>query len=117
MDKPWWFPEKVDAAHCAQLREDYPDKAEGMDDEELIEYFDNGQKYSTTWDHIGDAYEQYEPLVDAFLGLLAASEAALALLTGTGQDGTLGHHPDNPVPAALKKAIDACYEEPRVSKR
>lgn len=37
--------------------------------------------------------------------LLAAAEAALSLLTGSGQDGTLGYHSDNPVPAALRAAI------------
>ena len=38
--------------------------------------------------------------------LLKACKAAYALLTGTGQDGTMGHHPDNPVPAMLRKAIN-----------
>lgn len=37
--------------------------------------------------------------------LLAAAVDAYALLTGTGQDGTMGHHPDDPVPAALRAAI------------
>jgi hypothetical protein len=37
--------------------------------------------------------------------LLKACKAALAKLTGDGWDGTLGHHPDNPVPKMLREAI------------
>ena len=44
--------------------------------------------------------------------LLEACKAAYALLTGTGQDGTMGHHPDNPVPAMLRKAINKAEVEP-----
>jgi len=37
--------------------------------------------------------------------LLAACRAAYDLLTGDGQDGTMGHHKDNPVPAMLRAAM------------
>ena len=65
----------TDSEWCEQMREDYPDKAEWSDDE-LRDYFDEGSKYSTTWDHIGDAYNQYEPLADSYLEILAALEDA-----------------------------------------
>ena len=65
----WWFPVLIDEDHIAQLRQDYPEHA-GKTDEELIDYFDNHQKYSTTWDHVGDAYEEYEPLADSYLEAL-----------------------------------------------
>jgi hypothetical protein len=67
--RPYWFPTLTDAAYCSRLREDYPYKAH-MTDEELIDYYADGNKYATTWDHIGDAYEEYEPLCDLFLELL-----------------------------------------------
>jgi len=49
----------------------------------------------------------YCPLHAAAYQTLTACKAALKLLTGTGQDGTLGHHPDNPVPAQLRAAVAA----------
>ena len=52
--------------------------------------------------HLARMYNEIKAQRDE---LLAACIAALALLTGTGQDGTLGHHPDNPVPAMLATAI------------
>jgi hypothetical protein len=44
--------------------------------------------------------------------LLAACKAAYTLLTGTGQDGTMGHHEDNPVPAMLRQAINKAEGKP-----
>ena len=79
--KPYWFPELCDAAYCKRLREDYPDDAADMSDEELIEHYNAGAKYSTTWDDIGDAYEEYEPLADAFLDLLEALKEAESRLS------------------------------------
>jgi hypothetical protein len=58
-DQPWWWPTVIDNAHLARLREDYPEKAD-LSDEALLEYFDEGKEiggFSTTWDHVGDAYE------------------------------------------------------------
>lgn len=61
----WCYPVICDAAYFARLRDDYPENAY-MDDDGLHEYYNDGRKYSITWDHIGDAYEEYEPLADAF---------------------------------------------------
>lgn len=47
-EKPWWFPERSNE-----------------EDEELT-----GRKYSDTWDHLGDARDEYEKLADAYLALL-----------------------------------------------
>ena len=63
---PWWYPTKCEEAYFAQLRKDYPEIAD-MSDEELNEYYNEGKKYQILWDHIGDAYEEYVPLADAFL--------------------------------------------------
>ena len=69
-EKPWWFPRVVDQEYFDELREDYPDKAHWTN-EELDDYFNEyGRKYSITWDHVGDAYEEYEELADAYLKLL-----------------------------------------------
>jgi hypothetical protein len=70
-DKPWWFPVVCDTEHFKLLREDYPEDTEGKSDEEIHDYYDDGKKYSVTWGHIGDAYEEYEKLADAYLQLLA----------------------------------------------
>lgn len=64
--KPWWYPELVDASYLARLREDYPEHAAWGDDE-LRSHYDCESRYGVTWDHIGDAYEEYEPLADAYL--------------------------------------------------
>lgn len=45
--------------------------------------------------------------------LLAACKAAYAKMTGDGWDGTLGHHPDNPVPQMLRAAIAKAEGEER----
>jgi len=73
-NKPWWEPQLVDADYVKQLRKDYPEYAD-MDDEELKEHFEVGdQKYATTWDHIGDAYAEFEPLADAYFKMKAILE-------------------------------------------
>jgi hypothetical protein len=64
----WWYPTKADSAYFERLRNDYPDKAD-WPDERLHDYFSYGAKYPTNWDHIGDAYGEYEPLVDAFFAM------------------------------------------------
>lgn len=71
-DKPWWFPKICDKTYFDRLREDYPDNAH-MTDDELSDYYNNGRKYSITWDHVGDAYAEYEKLADAYLLLAAKS--------------------------------------------
>jgi len=67
----WWFPVKVDAAYFARLRADYPEGVGGMDDDELHEHYGGGRKYPVTWDHVGDAYAEYEKVADAFFALRA----------------------------------------------
>lgn len=66
-DKPYWYPTLADSTYCEQLRKDYEGEVDELDDEELLEHFDHASKYVTTWDHTGDAYDDYEPLADAFL--------------------------------------------------
>ncbi len=73
----WWFPVRIDAAYFARLRKDYPDKTD-WSDEELREHFDGeDEKYSFTWDHLGDAKEEFEELADAFFKLHADHLAAI----------------------------------------
>lgn len=93
MAEPYWYPERTDDAWLARIREDYPERSD-WDDESLREYFADGQKYATTWDHIGDAYNDYEPLADAFLNLksehatlMEAAEGARVLLARLSSDG------------------------------
>lgn len=62
-DKPFWYPVLCDEIYYKRLREDYPENAHWSDDE-LWDYYNEGNKYSILWDHIGEAYE---PLADAFL--------------------------------------------------
>lgn len=74
MSEPkWWEPVPVDAAYFAQLREDYPDKADWTDDELNDHFNETGGRYAVTWDHVGDAYAQFEELADAYLELKRAA--------------------------------------------
>ena len=68
-DKPWWFPRPTDAAWCAYIRSEYDDAAD-LSDDEIRNKYAEGQEYATTWDHCGDAYEQFKELADAYLALL-----------------------------------------------
>ena len=101
-DKPYWFPELCDEAYFKRLREDYPDKAE-MSDEELHDYYNEGRKYAVTWDHVGDAYEEYENLADAFLGLVKASGEMLDTMANKGRL-------DDPAWAAPIRALRAALD-------
>lgn len=78
-DKPSWYPVLCDAAYCEQLRVEYPETAE-YSDEELIDFYDDGNKYSTTWDHLGDAIQHYEPLCDSYLKLEAQLKRAISII-------------------------------------
>lgn len=70
--KPWWWPTEANDEWRAQLRKDYPETAKDMSDDDLdAEYNEEGYKYVTTWDHLGDAREDHEQLADAFLKLCA----------------------------------------------
>jgi hypothetical protein len=70
-DKPWWIPELTDAAWCARIREDYPEDAADSDDDTIRDEYADGWKYADTWDHLGDAREQFEQLADAYFALTA----------------------------------------------
>ena len=65
-DKPFWWPVPTDAAWGAQMRVDYPENA-AFDDELMRQYYNHGRRYETPWDHIGEAYEEYEPLADLII--------------------------------------------------
>lgn len=82
-ERPYWFPVLCDAAYFAELRKDYPEKAH-LSDEELHDYFNDGLKYQNLWDHVGDAYGDYEPLADSYLELLEALKDARYALYGSG---------------------------------
>lgn len=68
-EKPWWYPKLCDSRYFARLRDDYPEHAHWSDDD-LLEHYNDGRKYSVAWDHLGDAYPEYEELADAFLALV-----------------------------------------------
>lgn len=65
-DKPHWEPVLADAEYAEHLREDYADDAHMSDDEILDKYCD-GKKYVILWDHLGDAYSDYEKVADDYL--------------------------------------------------
>ena len=69
-ESEWWFPRKADAAWVAEIRDEDPDETAGMDDEDVIDKYAYGRRYVVTWDHLGDAYDQYEALVDEYIALL-----------------------------------------------
>ena len=72
-----WVPVPIDAAYLARLRSDYPEHA-SESDEELLDYFnEDGGKYATLWDHVGDAHSDYEPLADAYFALRAYLSRAM----------------------------------------
>lgn len=64
----WWFPQFADGEWASNVRGEY-DEAADMDDDEIIDEYNDGRKFVTLWDHVGDAYEDYEPLADAYLEL------------------------------------------------
>lgn len=66
MNDPWWKPKLADAEYAEHLRDDYQHDAH-MSDDELLEKYCNGRKYVILWDHLGDAYSEYEKLADAYL--------------------------------------------------
>jgi hypothetical protein len=81
-EKPSWYPTICDKEYCKRLRQEYPEYDKDSDDEELIDYFNEGRKYEILWDHIGDAYEEYEPLADAFLKQQALLDKAAEIIEG-----------------------------------
>ena len=69
MNTEWWYPQLTDSTFVAALRRDYPRDAQ-LSDESLIRKYAEGRKYAVTWDHVGDAYEQFEQVADAYLAAL-----------------------------------------------
>lgn len=69
-ERPYWFPTLTDDAWIARVRADYPLETEGMSDEWVRDTYADGYKYADTWDHLGDARNDYEKLADAYLALL-----------------------------------------------
>jgi len=69
--KPHWFPVLTDAKWISRVRKDYPLDTAGMGDDALRDEYADGWKYADTWDHLGDARQDYEYLADAYLKLLA----------------------------------------------
>jgi len=74
-EKPYWWPEQFDAdkVRTEIQNDEWSEDAKewlGLDDEDLQEVAVEGKKYLTTWDHVGDAYRDYEPLADAFLKMV-----------------------------------------------
>lgn len=85
---PWWWPRLAnDPEYLATFRKDMPETAEGMTDEDLAEYLGEGWKYADTWDHLGDAREEYEKLADAFLALVAENERLRKLVQSAFNEG------------------------------
>jgi hypothetical protein len=70
MGMPWWFPVITDSKWVANIRKDYPENTANMDDDEVRDHYADGRKYVDTWDHLGDARDEYEALADAYLKLL-----------------------------------------------
>ena len=67
--KPWWWHQPTDAAYIQHCRDDY-DQAKGMSDEEIVDFYADGNRYWTGWDHTGEAHSQFQELADAFLKLV-----------------------------------------------
>jgi hypothetical protein len=68
------FPTPTDADYIKRLREDYPEKCDGHDDEWVMGHYNPLEfKYveCTLWDNVGDAANDYERLADAYLALKA----------------------------------------------
>lgn len=65
----------TDATYIARLRKDYPEKCDGLSDEEVMDYYNpQGFRYveCTLWDHVGDAAYDFEKLAKAYLKLKAS---------------------------------------------
>ena len=90
VEKPYWYPDRVDTNWFARMRKDYPERAH-LSDDELAEYFEvDGSKYTnlTVWDHAGDAYEDFEPLADDWFARGDEIEQLRAVLEEIGKHKT-----------------------------
>jgi hypothetical protein len=90
-EKPWWYPTLADDRWLARLRDDYPEKGD-WSDEELINYFnEDDSKYIVLWDHVGDAYSQFEALADDYLKLQAKLDAVEKVIVDLDTQSTNSH--------------------------
>ncbi len=65
-NKEHWEPVLADAEYAEHLRKDYADDA-NMSDEDILFKYCGFRKYVILWDHVGDAYLDYERLADEYL--------------------------------------------------
>ena len=66
-NKPWFWPVPTDAAWCAKQRKEY-NLSEYICDDDIRNRYADGCRYAVLWDHVGDAYEEFEALADYILG-------------------------------------------------
>ena len=69
-ETPWWWPVRADKNWMQRIRDDYPE-ATGLDDDEIAEKYADGWPFADTWDHLGDAREEYQPVAEELLALYA----------------------------------------------
>jgi hypothetical protein len=70
---PSWWPRVIDDNRIADLRKMYPETTDGMSNEVVLSYYEEGKPkggFTTLWDNVGEAYEDYEKLATAFLRLV-----------------------------------------------
>lgn len=104
-EKPYWWPQKIDAEYIEHLREEYPEETDGLDDESVVWEFDEDKMigdFSDTWDHVGDAREDYEPLAATFLDLVEVLSLKPSDFKGGGLSGC-GLLPD--VASSLRRRL------------
>jgi len=69
-EKPWWWPQLVNAEWRTQIRKDYPEDVSGWGDDQIDDTYADGWPYVDLWDHLGDARADWEQLANAFLKLV-----------------------------------------------
>ena len=115
--RPWWFPVRTDAAWCEHVRKDLPEDTEGLSDEAIRDLYADGRKYDAMRDHLGDAYGEYKELADAYLNLLAWTEArgdrggvrredVVQYLRDEAEQGHPTYHPKQLAPRILRLIAD-----------
>ena len=67
-DQEWWEPVPISQDWIDEIRRDY-DEPHLSDEEVVEEYNPLSEKFSLTWDNLGDAAEAYEHLATAYLDL------------------------------------------------
>lgn len=69
IDEPW-FPKLTDDKFVESIRSKLGEEVSRYTDNEIIEYFASGRKYTVTFEDLDDAYDKYEKLADAYINLL-----------------------------------------------